>query len=85
MVRSSPEELLQSVEGKIWDWVIPSAELPAAKQKHLLSSIVRRRDGLHMRVVAETSPAQEARPAGSPTLEEAYLYCISTHRGAGAE
>jgi len=85
LVRSSPEELLQSVEGKIWDWVIPSAELPAAKQKHLLSSIVRRRDGLHMRVVAETSPAQEARPAGSPTLEEAYLYCISTHRGAGAE
>jgi len=85
LLRSSPEELLQSVEGKIWDWVIPSSELPAAKQRHLLSSIVRRRDGLHTRVVAETSPAQEARPAGSPTLEEAYLYCISTHRGAGAE
>lgn len=85
LVRSSPEELLQSVEGKIWDWVIPSSEFPAAKQRHLLSSIVRRRDGLHTRVVAETSPAQEARLAGSPTLEEAYLYCISTHRGAGAE
>ena len=84
LARSSPEELLQSVEGKIWEWVIPSAELTAAKQKHLLSSIIRRRDGLHVRVVAETSPAQDAQLAGSPTLEEAYLYCISTHRGAGA-
>jgi ABC-type multidrug transport system ATPase subunit len=85
LVRSSPEELLQSVEGKIWDWVIPSAELPAAKREHLLSSIVRRKDGLHTRVVAETSPSREAQLAPAPTLEEAYLYCISTHRGAGAE
>jgi ABC-type multidrug transport system ATPase subunit len=85
IVRSSPEELLQSVEGKIWDWVIPSAELPAAKQRYVLSSVIRRKDGLHTRVVAETSPAQEAQLALSPTLEEAYLYCISTHRGAGAE
>ena len=85
LARSPPEELLQAVEGKIWDWVIPSAELPAVKQKHLLSSIVRHKDGLHMRLVSETSPAPEAKLSGSPTLEEAYLYCISTHRGAGAE
>ena len=83
VVRSSPEELLQSVEGKVWDWVIPSAELTDAKQSHLISSILRRGDGLHTRVVAETSPADEARLASSPTLEEAYLYCISSHRGAG--
>lgn len=85
LVRSSPEELLQSVEGKIWEWVIPSSELPSAKQKYVLSSVIRRKDGLHTRVVAETSPAQEVHPASSPTLEEAYLYCISTRRGAGAE
>ena len=84
LARSPPEELLQSVEGKIWDWVIPSADFPAAKQKYLLSSIVRHKDGLHIRLVSETSPAQEAQLAQSPTLEEAYLYCISTHRGAGA-
>ena len=83
LVRSSPEELLRSVEGKVWDWVIPGAELTAAKQRHLISSIVRRGDGLHTRVVAETSPSEEARSASSPTLEEAYLYRISSHRGAG--
>ena len=84
IVLSSPEELLQSVEGKIWEWIIPSTELTDTKQRHLISSIIRRKDGLHTRVVAETSPAREARLASSPTLEEAYLYCISSHRGAGA-
>jgi len=83
IVLSSPEELLQSVDGKVWDWVISSAELTDAKQRHLISSIIRRKDGLHTRVVAETSPADEARLSSAPTLEEAYLYCISSHRGAG--
>ena len=83
LVRSSPEELLQSVEGRVWEWVISSADLTDAKQRHLISSIVRRGDGLHTRVVAETSPSEEARSASSPTLEEAYLYRISYHRGAG--
>jgi ABC-type multidrug transport system ATPase subunit len=83
IVLSSPEELLRSVEGKVWDWVISSAELTDAKQRHLISSIIRRKDGLHTRVVAETSPADEARLSSAPTLEEAYLYCISSHRGAG--
>jgi len=85
LVRSSPEDLLQLVEGKIWDLIIPSAELSAAKQKHLLSSIIRRKDGLHIRVIAESRPAQEAQLASAPILEEAFLYCISTHRGAGTE
>ncbi len=85
IVRSSPEELLQSVEGKVWDWVIPSSELPSAKQRYVLSSVIRRKDGLHTRVVLETSPAREALPASSPTLEEAYLYCVSTNRGAEAK
>jgi ABC-type multidrug transport system ATPase subunit len=82
--RSSPEKLLQTVEGKIWDWVIPSSELHAVKQKHLLSSIIHHKEGLHLRVVAETNPAREAQLVSSPTLEEAYLYCISTHREVGA-
>jgi ABC-type multidrug transport system ATPase subunit len=85
LTRSPPEDLLQAVEGKIWDWVIPSSELPAAKQKYLLSSIIRHKDGLHIRLVSETSPSYKARLSSSPTLEEAYLYCISTHRGAGVE
>jgi ABC-type multidrug transport system ATPase subunit len=85
LIRSSPEELLRMVDGKIWGWTISSSELPAIKQKYLISSIIRRKDGLHIRVVAESSPAQGAEPASTPTLEEAYLFCISSNRGAGAK
>ena len=83
VTRSSPEELLRTVEGKVWEWVIPSDELTTVRQKHLLSSVIRRSDGVHVRVVADEVPAQGAEPALTPTLEEAYLYCISSHRGAG--
>ena len=83
VTRSSPEELLRTVEGKVWDWVIPSADLPSVRQGHLLGSVLHRKDGLHVRVVAEERPGQGAHEASVPTLEEAYLYCISSHRGAG--
>lgn len=82
LVRSSPEELLQGIDDKVWEWVIPSTDLPAAKNKYLLSSMIPRKNGLQIRVVADTSPAKEAQIASSPTLEEAYLYCISKHREA---
>jgi ABC-2 type transport system ATP-binding protein len=83
VAHASPEELLRKAEGKTWETVIPSAELTAAKQRYLISSTVRRGDGVHVRVLAEAAPPA-ARPA-QPTLEDAYLYCLSSHRaGAGA-
>ncbi len=83
VTRSPPEELLRLVEGKIWDWVIPSVDLPAVRQRHLLGSVIHRKDGLHVRVVADDKPGAGAQQALAPSLEEAYLYCISSNRGAG--
>ncbi|MFC1803312.1 hypothetical protein ACFL0D_05025 [Thermoproteota archaeon] len=83
VTQSSPEELLGMVEGKVWDWIISSADLPAVRQGHLLGSVIHRKDGLHVRVVTEEKPGQGAQQALTPTLEEAYLYCIASHRGAG--
>jgi len=79
LMHAAPEKLLQAVEGKVWEWVIPSENLPAVKQKHLISGTIRRSDGLHLRVVAEATPASGAEPV-SPTLEDAYLYSISRSR-----
>ncbi|MCI0330321.1 MAG: ABC transporter ATP-binding protein [candidate division Zixibacteria bacterium] len=79
LMHAAPEKLLQGVEGKVWEWVIPSENLPTVKQKHLISGTIRRSDGLHLRVVAEASPAPGAQPV-SPTLEDAYLYFISRSR-----
>src|SRR5512143_872941 len=33
-----PEQILQSVEGKVWEWCISSQELPAIREKFLVTS-----------------------------------------------
>jgi ABC-2 type transport system ATP-binding protein len=73
---AAPEDLLQVVEGKVWQWVIPSADLQIAKSNWLISSTARRSDGVHIRVVSEESPGPDAQPT-APILEDAYLYFIS--------
>ena len=77
LCRSSPEDLLQLVEGNVWEGVIPSTQLPSVKQAYLLSSIIHQKDGLHIRLIADNKPNIQTQPAASPTLEEAYLYTIS--------
>jgi ABC-type multidrug transport system ATPase subunit len=82
VAHASPEELLQKVEGRVWEWVLPSAELNAARQRYLISNTTRRSDGVHTRVLAEAPPAG-AQPV-APNLEDAYLYCLSQHRAGTA-
>jgi ABC-2 type transport system ATP-binding protein len=82
VAHASPEELLQSVEGKVWEWIIPSADLNAARQQYLISNTARRSDGVHARVLAEISP--NGAQAATPNLEDAYLYCLSRHRAKTA-
>src|SRR4051794_6693798 len=38
VAHATPEELLREVEGNVWEWVIPSTELNAAKQRYLISN-----------------------------------------------
>ena len=76
--QAAPEKLLQSLEGKVWQWVVPSEALPALKQKHIVSGAVRRQDGLQIRVVSESTPAAEA-VAILPSLEDVYLHLISAN------
>jgi ABC-2 type transport system ATP-binding protein len=76
LVHSPPEALLGSVEGKVWQRVIASADLAAAKQDHVISGVARRSDGVHVRLVSATPPSPDAQ-AVPPTLEDAYLYRIS--------
>jgi ABC-2 type transport system ATP-binding protein len=73
---STPEELLRGVEGKVWEWTVPSTELTDLRERHLISSTVRHSDGVHVRAVADTRPAPGAQ-ALQPRLEDAYLHFIS--------
>jgi ABC-2 type transport system ATP-binding protein len=74
-----PEKILQAVEGKVWTWLIASSELPAIKQRYLISSTARRSDGVHVRVVSEQPPNSHAEPVPA-TLEDAYLYYVQSSR-----
>jgi len=82
VAHASPEELLRQAEGKVWEWVIPSNELASAKQRYLISGTTRRSDGVHVRALAAEPPNGAQRVA--PTLEDAYLFCLSNHRSGAA-
>jgi ABC-type multidrug transport system ATPase subunit len=84
VAHTTSEELLQEVEGKVWIWVVPSTDLQEIRRKHLISGTIRQSDGVHVRIVAETMPDSGAE-AVTPTLEDAYLYCIERSRSGGEE
>jgi ABC-type multidrug transport system ATPase subunit len=77
-----PEELLRQAEGRVWEWIVPSSDIDAIKQRYRISSAMRRADGTHLRVLVDSCP-DGAQPL-APTLEDAYLYCLSRRRAGGA-
>jgi ABC-2 type transport system ATP-binding protein len=83
IAHTAPESLLRSIQGKTWEWTIPSAELPATRQRFVVTSIARRADGVQVRVIADSQPTQDA-VAAVPTLEDAYLACLHAHRAGAA-
>lgn len=83
LAHATPEDLLRSVEGRVWEWIIPSAELPAARQRFQISGSLRRNNGVLVRIVAGERPGPGATSA-APTLEDAYLNCITAQRTGAA-
>lgn len=77
----TPEKLLRIVDGKVWEDIISSEDLAAFKLKYLVSTTIRRSDGIHVRVVSNMAPSDTSRNI-PPSLEDAYLYCISTANGS---
>lgn len=77
---ATPERLLQKAEGKVWEWVISSTELISIRQQYIISSTVRRGDGVHIRVIADTPPSNKASSV-APNLEDAYLDLIAATNG----
>ena len=80
LAHGSPESLLAGVTGKVWEVVCPSAEVAALTRAYLVTSTAHRADGVHARVVANAPPAAGARPL-EPSIEDAYLAALASHRG----
>ena len=79
LAHGTPEQLLASVNGKVWEVIVSTAELPALKQRFLVTSTAHRTDGVRVRVVADAAPASDAREL-EPSLEDAYLAALSEQR-----
>jgi ABC-type multidrug transport system ATPase subunit len=84
LAHAEPEELLRAVEGRVWEWVLPSADLATARQQWKISATFRRADGVHARVVSSVPPSPQAVPV-VPTLEDAYLSVLEGHRSEKLE
>jgi ABC-type multidrug transport system ATPase subunit len=73
---AAPEILLALLDGKVWQWTIPSEALTALKQSHLVSGTIRRENGIQVRVVSEASPTSDAELV-LPSLEDVYLHLVT--------
>ncbi len=82
LTHGAPEQLLASVEGQVWELVLPSAELPALRQRFLISSTTHRSDGVRARIVSRVAPSANAR-ALEPSLEDVYLAALALQRASG--
>ena len=83
VIHDLPERILQSVEGKVWTWIVSSQDLAALRKEHLISSTTRRSDGVHVRVIADQKPNPQAELVPA-TLEDAYLYQVDAPAAQGA-
>jgi len=75
--RGTPEGLLRDARGKVWELLASADELPALRQRFLVSRAVRTPDGTRVRVLAPDQPAPDAALV-DPDLEDGYLWMIGT-------
>jgi ABC-2 type transport system ATP-binding protein len=68
----TPEALLQAVQGRVWEWLVPADEAAGVRERLLVTSTLRRPEGVQIRAVSDGPPAPLARVV-APTLEDAYL------------
>ncbi len=79
LAHTTSEALLATVAGQVWEWVVPPADVPALRERYLLSGMLRTAAGVRLRAVAPAAPVPLAIPA-VPGLEDAYLLALQAHR-----
>jgi len=83
VIHASPEQLLRSVAGRVWELAVASADLATAKAKYLISGTIRTPEGVRVRVVQDQAPVVGAVQV-TPSLEDAYLHLLAADRNGVA-
>jgi len=75
--KKTPEEMVDTMNGKVWEVIAQSDELPLLKENFIVSSTIRRKNEIVIRIVSDGKPSEKAKTV-LPKLEDAYLYNISS-------
>nr|WP_309221780.1 ABC transporter ATP-binding protein [Halorussus sp. MSC15.2] len=78
--QTTPEGLIEQVEGDVWQWTVSTDDLDAVKAEYSVTKTARSDGGIRVRAVSPTAPASDATPV-DPSLEDAYLSVLG---GRGA-
>jgi ABC-2 type transport system ATP-binding protein len=84
LATGAPEALVGPLAGRVWEWVVPASEVARLRDGLLVTSTLRRPDGVQVRVVSDARPGPGAQPA-APALEDAYLRLVSGPAASAVE
>jgi ABC-type multidrug transport system ATPase subunit len=82
LAHDTTECLLRSLEGRVWEWLVPATDLASVRARYMVTALARRGDGVQIRLVAGQAPDAAARSA-TPSLEEVYLAHMNAARDGG--
>ena len=71
IARGTPEELVESIRGKVFSLPVAPREVPQWQEKALVGNVQRRDHDVLLRIVGDSCPGGEA---VNPDLEDVYLY-----------
>ncbi|WP_432980691.1 ABC transporter ATP-binding protein [Dactylosporangium sp. CA-233914] len=72
----SPDELVRSVAGHVWEVTVPPPAAAGLQQRLLTTRAVRSAQGVRLRVLAVDRPVADAVPV-APDLEDAYVGAVN--------
>ncbi|WP_405412895.1 ABC transporter ATP-binding protein [Streptomyces decoyicus] len=78
--RGTPEDLLRSVAGQVWEVLVDPSSVPAVQAQYTVSRLVRTTEGVRIRLLSKEIPYEGAAQL-TPDLEDAYLGIIRQSEG----
>jgi len=76
----NPDELARQLSGRVWEGVVAPDALAVLRLQYAVTSTMRRREGVSVRISGEAAP-DGFHPA-TPSLEEAYMHHVQRSRAA---
>lgn len=71
--KDDPQIIMKEIEGKVWTATVPEHSLAELQRQFCVGNIMRRPDGVEVRVIADEKPILNAQLV-APRLEDIYLY-----------